>query len=122
MILWLDHLIFGNGRGMKSPYWDDRFFWLDGELYTAMYGFGAQLHSYQWTHPKAGERRHLCGRDFVPLHSTRRWGRVEVAWSWADLPKDINEANSELAQLRKELGSEHYGDRKYTRPAVWKAA
>lgn len=116
MILWLDHLIFGNGRGMKSPYFDSRFFWLNGELYTAMSGFGAQLHSYQWTHPKAGERRRICGRDFIPLHSSRRWIRVEVAWSWVGLPKDINEANEELRQLEKELGREHYGDRQYVKP------
>jgi hypothetical protein len=115
MILSLDHLIFGNGRGIRSPFWDNRFYWLSGEVYTYMAGFGAQLHSYQWTHPRAGETRHLCGRDFVPLHSSRRWFRVEVAWSWVGLPKDIDEANAELRQLEKELGSEHYGDGNYNR-------
>lgn len=116
MILWLDHLIFGDGHGMKSPYFDDRFYWLNGELYTFMHGFGAQLHSYQWTHPIAGERRHLCGRDFKPFHSKRRWFRVEVAWAWVELPRDIDAANAELRQLAKELGGEHYGDRRYIQP------
>ncbi len=104
MILVLDHWIFGNGHGMKSPYFDDKFYWLtdggralpgasgggeSGQLYTFMPGLGAQLHSYQWTHPNAGEERMLLGRRFRPLHSTRRWGRVEVAWAMQG-PKDID--------------------------------
>lgn len=80
-ILTIDHLIFGSGRGMGSPFWDQRFYWLSGDLYTFMHGFGAQLHSYQWRHPKPGERRKLAGRDFYPFQSRRRWLRVEVAWA-----------------------------------------
>ena len=101
----IDHLIFGNGHGMGSPYFDGRFYWLSGDLYTAMNGFGAQLHSYQWTHPNAGEERTLCRRKFRPLHSRRKWGRVEVAWCWVDLPRGIDEANAALRQLFQELGS-----------------
>src|SRR3546814_6094408 len=63
MILPLDHLIFGNGHGMKSPYFDNRFYWLSGELYTWIGGLGAQLRSIQWRHPKPGEVRHLCRRS-----------------------------------------------------------
>lgn len=119
MIMWLDHKIFGNGRGLGSPYFDNRFYWLSGELYTFMHGFGAQLHSFQWHHPLAGERRRLFGYEFEPLHSNRSflwlWRdtwfaiptpvcRVEVAWSRIDLPKDINEANAELRHMEKEIG------------------
>lgn len=116
MIRPLDFWIFGNGHGLGAPFWDGRFYWLSGEFYTYSAGHGAQLTSFQWTHPKAGETRRLCGRDFVPFHSSRSWGRVRVSWSWTDLPDDIDEANAELRQLERELGREHYGDRRYTRP------
>ncbi len=53
----LDHQIFGNVHGMKSPYWDNRFYWLNGRLYTWIGGLGAQLQSQQWFHPKPGETR-----------------------------------------------------------------
>lgn len=104
MILWLDHLIFGNGFGMATPYCDGRFYWLSGELYTFLPGFGAQLHSYQWTHPKAGEERSLAGRVFRPLCSTRRWGRVEVAWAMVGMPRDIDATNAEIRALEADLG------------------
>lgn len=115
MILSLDHLIFGNGFGMASPFFDARYYWLvdtrlkerngrNGQLYQFNSGFGAQLRSHQWTHPRAGERRCLAGREFVVFHSARRWLRVEVAWSWVDLPRDINEANAELRKLAAEIG------------------
>lgn len=114
-MLWLDHKIFGNGFGMKSPYHDNRFYWLvdtygrersgkNGALYTYSAGFGAQLRSFQWRHPKPGERRHLIGRDFKPFHSSRRWFRVEVAWA-TSLPKDIDAANAALRQLKADLDS-----------------
>jgi hypothetical protein len=105
MILWLDHRIFGNGWGLKSPFWDNRFYWLKGELYTFMGGFGAQLHSIQWRHPKAGERRRLIGREFVVLHSNRRWGRVIVAWAMVAMPRDIDAANAAIRLLERDLNS-----------------
>lgn len=104
-MLELDHAIFGNGNGMKSPYHDNHFYWVSGRLYTWIGGFGAQLKSYQWTHPKAGERRTLAGREFVIFSSSRRWCRVECAWALVDLPKDINEANAALRDLRGTLDS-----------------
>ncbi|MGB5901995.1 MAG: hypothetical protein WBH00_04005 [Xanthobacteraceae bacterium] len=130
MILWLDHLIFGNGHGLGSPFFDDRFYWLvdtkrqdrggeNGELYTFMSGLGAQLHSFQWRHPKAGEERRLANRTFRPLHSRREFlwlwrnsvfpiplpiARVSVAWSWINLPKDIDQANAALREMPKTLG------------------
>ena len=120
MILWLDHKIFGNGHGLGTPYFDGRFYWLSGQLYTWMSGFGAQLHSIQWTHPNAGERRKLFGYTFAPLNSTRYrlwlWrdsnfpiptpiSRVMIAWGRVDLPKDINEANAALNQMQREIGN-----------------
>lgn len=114
MIVWLDHLIFGDGFGLASPYNDRVFHWLvdtylrdrdgkHGELYTFMSGLGAQLHSIQWRHPRAGERRTLGGYRFAPLHSTRRWCRVQVAWQWLDIPKDIDAANAALEHMRRSL-------------------
>jgi hypothetical protein len=114
MIMWLDHKIFGSGRGMRSPFYDDQFYWLaddlkprgrgNGELYTYMGGLGAQLHSVQWTTPKPGERRRLCNRDFVPFNVSRRWGRVMVAWAWTQLPDELDAAHAALRVLRDELG------------------
>lgn len=104
MILWLDHMIFGNGFGLRSPHCDNRFYWLSGELYTFMHGFGAQLHSIQWSHPKPGERRRLCNREFVVFQSSRSWFRVMVSWAMVDLPRDIDSANAAIRQLKSELG------------------
>ena len=102
-MLEIDHLIFGNGRGMKSPHCDNNFYWLSGRLYTWIGGFGAQLRSHQWTHPKAGERRTLAGKEFVIFSSSRQWCRVECAWALVDLPKNIDDANAALRDLRKTL-------------------
>lgn len=121
MILWLDHKIFGNGHGLGSPYFDGKFYWLSGRLYTFMQGFGAQLHSIQWTHPKAGEERKLFGYRFRPLHSHRYFlwlfrdrfpiptpiCRVMVSWGRVDLPKDIDAANAALRLMQKQVG-EHF--------------
>lgn len=103
MIVWLDHLIFGNGRGFGSPYFDQRFYWLRGEFYTWIGGFGAQLQSVQWTHPKPGERRRIAGDDYTPFCSARRWGRVRVSWS-TRLPSDINAARAKLTEIKAKLG------------------
>lgn len=130
MILWLDHKIFGNGYGLGSPYFDGKFYWLNGELYTFMQGSGAQLHSIQWTHPNAGEERKLFGYRFRPLHSHRRFlwlfkesvpiplpiSRVIVAWSRVDLPKDIDEANAELRHMATQVGESHPHERRVSRP------
>lgn len=113
-MFWLDHKIFGNGHGMKTPYCDGTFFWLvdtsesrakgRGDLYTWIGGHGAQLTSRQWTQPKVGERRKLLDLEFVPFSTTRKGPRVEVSWavrSWRG--KDINEMNVLLATLKREL-------------------
>lgn len=111
----LDWWIFGNGWGMKSPYCDDRFYWLvdtthgrengKGAFYRAGFGYGAQLSSIQWTHPKPGETRKLCGRIFRPFASRRQWGRVEVSWAMTGLPSDIMEARAAILHLQSDLNS-----------------
>ena len=102
-MLWLDHLLFGNGHGMKSPHWDNRFYWLSGHLYTWIGGLGAQLQSMQWTQPRVGEERVLCGLRFRPFNSERKWLRVRVSWS-TSLPENINTANDFLRELESRLG------------------
>jgi hypothetical protein len=102
MIPALDFRIFGNGYGFAAPYFDQPFYWLGGEFYTFSAGLGAQLHSVQWTHPKPGERRKICGVEFRPFHSHRRWGRVMITWA-ARLPSDIAEANDWLRQFQQHL-------------------
>lgn len=102
-MLWLDHLIFGNGYGLKSPFFDNRFYWLKGNLYTFSFGFGVQLTSFQWFHPNAGERRHLCGRTFQPLYSRRRGPRVMVGWSMATMPPGSDNQLSEIRLLKQDL-------------------
>lgn len=85
-MLRLDFAIFGNGRGLKAPYFSQRFYWLvdprtgRGTFYTWVGGFGAQLSSFQWTHPRAGESRYLSGMYFKPFCSSRQWFRVRVSW------------------------------------------
>lgn len=103
MIIALDHLIFGNGYGLKAPYYDSVYYWLDGEFYTFSYGLGAQLNSIQWTHPKPGERRTLAGRGFVVFQSRRRWLRVRVSWAMTRLPDDLDKANAEIRKLKADL-------------------
>ncbi|YBW39858.1 hypothetical protein ACMYR2_2385 [Nitrobacter sp. TKz-YC01] len=118
-MFWFDHKIFGNGFGLRSPHFDNRFYWLSGRLYTWVGGFGAQLQSIQWTHPNAGEERIIAGKRFKPLHSTRvflwLWrdklfsiptpvSRVCVAWSWVDLPDDLDAANAALRELKNKIG------------------
>lgn len=117
MIVWLDQKIFGNGYGIKSPHWDDVYYWLSGELYTWIGGFGAQLCSFQWAHPKPGEERILAGRRFKPYFSTRRWlwlfrgsvfqiplpmCRVQVSWE-IDMPDGIDNMNNEIHKLKKDI-------------------
>ena len=115
MALLLDHIIFGNGRGMSSPYHDNRFYWLvdtnreersgrNGRLYTFLHGFGAQLISREWFAPREGEIRELAGRRFKVFHHTRKRLRVEIAWAMIDLPRDIDAAHSAIDALEKDLG------------------
>ncbi len=105
MTLALDHIIFGNGRGLKSPYFDSKFYWLDGQLYHWIGGLGAQLGSFQWFMPKPGERRRLAGHEFVVFHASRRWCRIDVSWALVRLPDGINEAQGMIQDLKRDLDS-----------------
>lgn len=94
----LDWLLFGNGHGMASPYFDDTFYWLKdmsrgdrkkakGRFYRLGGGFGAQLYSVEWTKPEIGAERLLAGMTFRVFHATRVGPRVDVAWSHVPKPK-----------------------------------
>ena len=103
MIMLLDHLIFGNGCGLKSPRLDNVYYWLSGRIYTFSYGLGAQLHSFQWTHPEPGERRTILGREFVVFQSYRSLCRVRASWTMINLPEDLDKAHCEIRKLKKNL-------------------
>lgn len=112
--LGVDFWIFGNGWGLAQPYFDGRFYWLNdttpgrkrrATFYTFSHGLGAQLRSFQWTHPRAGERRTLCGREFVVFHSHRRGLRVEVAWAMVRLPENLDAANEAIREFGKTLAT-----------------
>lgn len=111
MILWLDHLIFGDGLGLRSPLHDNRFYWLADErtghreIYTFSGGLGAQLHSIQWRHPKPGEERHLFGRNFVIFNTTRRWGRVYCSWALVGLSSmRLDDTHKCIRELKEKIG------------------
>lgn len=112
MIIWLDHFIFGNGNGVGAPFCDQKYYWLvdthnkernekNGQIYTYWPGFGAQLHSFQWFHPRPGEKRHLAGHEFTAFSSMRHGLRVAVSWSITGLPEGIDEKNAFLAAFEK---------------------
>lgn len=110
MTLTLDQWIFGNGHGLKSPYFDDIYLWLvdtkpaersgsNGRRYTWIGGIGAQLRSFEWRVPKPGTRRILAGREFVVFNATRRGLRVDVSWALVGLPRSLDEANAAIREL-----------------------
>lgn len=92
MKTWLTFKLFGDGRGLKSPWHDDKFYWLvdtkdkeragkNGNFYRWFGGFGAQLTSTEWFAPKAGTRRRLFNHDFVVFQTSRKFLLVEVSWA-----------------------------------------
>jgi hypothetical protein len=108
--LWLDWRLFGNGRGLASPYCDDVFYWLDGRFYKWIGGLGAQLQSYEWRIPKPGTRRRLVGREFVVFQASRNMLRVSVSWQIVGLSRDLNAANAEIRQLHSDLKNWNHGN------------
>jgi hypothetical protein len=103
-MLWLDHRIFGNGHGLRSPYFDNRFYWLSGHLYTWIGGLGAQLQSFQWFHPKPQERRVLAGHEFRPFISERKWLRVRVSWALVRQPTSLDASHDLIRGIEMKLG------------------
>lgn len=103
MILWLDHLIFGNGYGLASPHCNQRFYWLNDQLYTFSPGLGAQFQSFQWRHPKPGERRQLAGHEVVAFNSSRMWCRVRVSWALTGLPDGCNYKMEKIREVEHRL-------------------
>ena len=101
MITALDHWLFGNGKGMKSPFCDDIFYWLNGEAYLFSTGLGAQLYSFQWTTPKPGEQRLLRGKLFTVFLTERRGLRVMVSWSLPGRPSlnEVRQFKSERSAI-----------------------
>lgn len=112
----LDWKLFGNGRGMKSPYWDDVFYWLrdtygrsrnkaKGRFYRQSGWFGCQLASVEWRMPRPGERRMLAGYEFVVFSARRKWFRVEVSWAMTGMGRlTIDEQNERIRRMIADLG------------------
>lgn len=114
MAIWLDMLIFGNGCGLGAPYWDQRFYWLCDSLrqratfYTWIGGYGAQLQSFAWRHPKAGTEIEICGERLRIFSSHRRWVRVSCSWALVRLPHDVDEQRAAIEKFQKRLGHSFY--------------
>lgn len=115
MILALDHLVFGNGYGLASPYFDATYHWLvdtsvgerngrNGRLYNFIGGLGAQLRSFEWFAPPAGTRRVLGGREFRVFQVSRRGLRVDVSWAMTGLPAGLDAQNAEIREFGRRLG------------------
>lgn len=116
-MFWLDWLLFGDGHGMRSPFFDDVFYWLkdtserqrknaEGRFYRSSGGLGAQLYSIEWRMPCPGTRRVLSGHEFRVFHARRKWLRVEVSWAMTGLGRlSLDEQNAAIADMRAKLGS-----------------
>ena len=107
MIVWLDHLAFGNGHGMKSPFSNNMFYWLSGDMYTFFAGYGAQFTSWRWFFPDENEKVVLEIGDstytLVPFSSRRNWLRVIVTWRCLEMPDNFLEQGFFLTKLKNEL-------------------
>lgn len=97
---------FGGGYGLATPYFDGQFYWLhdqqwarEGKRVGAWYqwsgGFGAQLQSFTFSAPKAGEMRELFGHKFRVFQPPRRQG-FTVRTSWA-----LNDETPTVERLRE---------------------
>lgn len=89
-MFWL-FLFFGNGRGLKSPFLDDKFYYLvdtykkqrherNGKLYTWVGGYGAQLRCFEWRRVPEGTKRVLAGKEWVLLNQSKRGLMYETSW------------------------------------------
>lgn len=114
--MWLIFKLFGNGRGLASPYCCDVFYWLvdthlkernknNGKFYKWLGGFGAQLESFEFYCPHAGTTRRLFGHDFVVFITSRKWIMVRCSWA---LKKGVKDA-AELRELKVRLDKWGHG-------------
>jgi hypothetical protein len=118
VIAWLDMLLFGSGNGLGAPYWDQRFYWLcDGltqksRFYTWIGGYGAQLQSFAWTHPKAGTEIEIAGEKLRIFSSHRSWIRVRCSWALTRLPADVDDSQAAIKRFESRLGDSKYTTRR----------
>lgn len=98
--LWFDWMLFGNGKGMKSPYFSDIFYWIDGHFYQWIGGSGAQLCSREWRMPNPGTRRTLLENEMVVYTASRKGPRVSVSWRLTKL-NNVNDINKENELIRE---------------------
>lgn len=109
MIIWLDFLIFGGGRGLAFKTDNDTYYWLrdDNKRHaTPMFykwdgWYGSQLTSFEWHAPKVGDQRKLIGYDFIPTHYHRRWFRYQISWA-THIPSVVG-ANEYIQSIRNKL-------------------
>lgn len=109
MIPVVDFWLFGNGKGLAAPGFSQTFYWLpyeiDGKRFGSFYhwigGFGAQLGSFQWTHPKPGERRLIKGREYYAYNSRRKNIRVSVSWATTLGSTDYSDVAAIKIELEK---------------------
>ena len=117
-MIWLDMMIFGSGLGLGAPYWDQRFYWLcDGltqksRFYTWIGGYGAQLQSFAWRHPRAGTEIEVAGERLRIFSSHRRWLRVRCSWALVRLPHDLDEQRSAIERFRSKLCDSRHCERR----------
>lgn len=103
--MWINFKLFGNGFGLKSPFFDDKFYWLSGNFYNWIGGYGAQLSSIEWLCPKAGTRRNLIGREFVIFNATRgRFGiKWRISWAMVNMNKSLDDDRFKIDELKQDL-------------------
>ncbi len=112
----LAFIAIGDGRGIAQPFWDGTWYWLhdqiwerEGKRRSAWYQIsgrlGAQLHSVEFTTPRAGEEREIFGYR-IRVFSTgarRRGPIVETSWCFADLPTSLDEVHAYIREARTAL-------------------
>lgn len=109
-------LFMGNGWGLGQPFWDGPWYWLHDQMmwreerrrsawYQISGGLGAQLHSIEFTKPRAGEEREVFGYRIrvFSTGSQRRGLIVETSWRFTDLPEELNAANAYIRAARTAL-------------------
>ncbi len=121
---WFVRKIFGNGRGLGFPFFDQRIYWLvdtkserdvrNGRFYSWTGGFGAQLNSFEWWCPKPKTRRVLSGIEFEVFQVSRGWitdpwlgfklfpAMWSIAWACVD-PRQTEDVTT-IRDLERKIG------------------